>query len=62
MLTVQHCGLSRTPLVTEIFHKKTCTISTIYRVFGLNLTVDVFFVKSNIYRRKKQIFSKIERC
>ena len=34
----------------------------LYRVFGLNLTVDVFFVKSNISRRKKQIFSKIKRC
>ena len=35
---------------------------SMYRVFGLNLTVDVFFVKSNISRRKKLIFSKIKRC
>ena len=32
-----------------------------YGVFGLNLTVDVFFVKSSISRRKKQIFAKIQR-
>ena len=41
---------------------KCYTALSMYRVFGLNLTVDVFFVKSNISRRKKQIFSKIKRC
>ena len=42
--------------------KRGTKVMHIYRVFWLNLTVDVFFVKSNIYRRKKQIFSKIKRC
>ena len=48
-----------------LFHKAFYTkfvVCSLYRVFGLNLTEDVFFVKSNISRRKKQIFSKIKRC
>ena len=32
------------------------------RVFGLNLTVYVFFVKTIYFGEKKQIFSKIKRC
>ena len=37
-------------------------VSNYYRVFGLNLTVSVFFTISDISRRKKEIFTKIKIC